>query len=148
MQPICQCGECPYCTGRRKTWKDKTPEEKRAVLDRRDPDRVRANDRARYERDKKKRLAAMAAYQATPEGRAAANRAKREWAKRNYPKRRAHIAVGNAIRDGKLVKGPCELAGDDCSGKIHAHHDDYAKPLEVRWFCTGHHRDEHRHEET
>jgi hypothetical protein len=142
MRPICQCGNCPYCTGRPKAWKDKTPAEKQAVLDRRNPERVRANDRRRYERDKKKRRAAMAAYQATPEGKEAHNRAAREWAARNYEKRRAHIAVGNALRDGRLVKGPCEI-GEGCQGRVEAHHDDYSKPLEVRWFCSRHHHNQH-----
>lgn len=56
-------------------------------------------------------------------------------------KKQAHIATGNAIRDGKLVKGPCERCGT--TERIHAHHDDYAKPLEVRWLCPKHHRQHH-----
>jgi len=140
MRAICQCGVCPYCTGRHKTWKDKTPEEKQAVLDRRNKDRVRANDQARYERDKEKRLAAMRTYQATPEGRAAGNAAKRRWAKQNYYKRKAQVAVGNAVRDGRLIRtGICEHAGSDCRGRVTFHHDDYTKPLEVRELCQHHH---------
>jgi hypothetical protein len=54
-----------------------------------------------------------------------------------YPeKRAAHVATGNAIRSGKLVKGPCEVCG---SLVVDAHHDDYSKPLEVRWLCRVHH---------
>jgi len=54
-----------------------------------------------------------------------------------YPeKRAAHVATGNAIRSGKLVKGPCEVCG---SLVVDAHHDDYLKPLEVRWLCRVHH---------
>jgi hypothetical protein len=47
--------------------------------------------------------------------------------------------VDNALRSGKLVKGPCEVGGD-CAGRIEAHHDDYARPLTVRWVCKRHHR--------
>jgi hypothetical protein len=57
-----------------------------------------------------------------------------------YPeKRKAHWTVENALRSGKLVKGPCEVS-HDCAGRIEAHHDDYAKPLEVRWLCKRHHK--------
>ena len=62
------------------------------------------------------------------------------WAKRNPEKRSAHIKVGNAISSGKLIKGVCEVCG---SSNVHAHHDDYSKPLDVRWLCTEHHSAEH-----
>ena len=54
-----------------------------------------------------------------------------------YPeKARARNMVKDAIKAGRLVKGPCEVCGTD---KIESHHDDYNKPLEVRWFCHQHH---------
>jgi len=57
--------------------------------------------------------------------------------RKRYPERyAAHTKVGNAIRDGKLAKKPCEVCGELI---VHAHHDDYSKPLEVRWLCTKHH---------
>lgn len=54
-------------------------------------------------------------------------------------KRVARTALGNAVRDGKLSKPPhCEVCStpDD---KLHGHHDDYAKPLDVIWCCTACH---------
>lgn len=46
--------------------------------------------------------------------------------------RDAHKAVQNALKAGKLTKAPCE----ECGSKLTvAHHDDYAKPLDVRWLC-------------
>jgi hypothetical protein len=67
---------------------------------------------------------------------------KRKWREANPEKRKAHIVVGNAVRDGRLVKGPCEYADSTCTpnGKIQAHHDDYTKPMEVRWLCPWHHK--------
>jgi hypothetical protein len=59
-------------------------------------------------------------------------------------KRRPRDVVYRALKDGRLTKGPCERGPDGCSGKIHAHHDDYSKPLEVRWLCQKHHGEEHR----
>jgi len=60
-----------------------------------------------------------------------------------YPRKyKAHIMVGNAIRDGKLFIEPC----CDCGAEdgVHAHHDDYAKPLNIRWLCAAHHSQWHR----
>ena len=53
----------------------------------------------------------------------------------------AQTMVNNFIRDGKLFKEPCCICGSN--EKIHAHHDDYAKPLNVRWLCAAHHRQWH-----
>lgn len=64
----------------------------------------------------------------------------RRWKRRNPEARRAHTAVGNAIRDGRLKRKPCEVCG---SSKAQAHHDDYDKPLEVIWLCPKHHADRH-----
>ncbi len=59
---------------------------------------------------------------------------------RNPEKYKAHTALGNAIRDGKVFKQPCEVCG---AAKVEGHHDDYSKPLSVRWFCRPHHRAYH-----
>lgn len=54
-------------------------------------------------------------------------------------KYKAHNMVSNAIRAGKLTPQPCE----HCGKKAHAHHDDYSKPLSVRWLCPAHHQQWH-----
>jgi hypothetical protein len=56
-------------------------------------------------------------------------------------KRRAQGAVANAIRAGKLVRRPCAVCAADPS---EAHHDDYSKPLDVRWLCRRCHKAHHR----
>lgn len=56
----------------------------------------------------------------------------------------ARRAVLIAIRNG-ILKRPtqCEFG---CIGlAIQAHHDDYSKPLKVRWLCTKHHAQAHPH---
>ena len=56
---------------------------------------------------------------------------------KRYPeKAKAHYLTSNAIRDGRLTKQPCEVCG---KLKVEAHHDDYSKPLDVRWLCRKHH---------
>ena len=57
-----------------------------------------------------------------------------------YPdKYKARVAVGNALRDGRLVRQPCWCG----KLKTEAHHTDYAKPLDVIWLCTEHHNATH-----
>lgn len=46
-------------------------------------------------------------------------------------------------RRGKLVPKPCELCN---STDVQKHHDDYTKPLAVRWLCRDCHLDLHRSE--
>ena len=49
--------------------------------------------------------------------------------------------VSRAIRNGCLEKVmKCEICRSGI--KVEAHHDDYSKPLDVRWLCSLHH---HRH---
>lgn len=54
----------------------------------------------------------------------------------------AQTTAANAMRAGKLVRQPCEVCGTTI--KIHGHHDDYSKPLDVRWLCVTHHAEHHR----
>jgi hypothetical protein len=53
----------------------------------------------------------------------------------------ARAAVGNAVKDGRIKKQPCETCGT-IEG-VEAHHDDYSKPLDVRWLCFAHHCQTH-----
>ena len=53
---------------------------------------------------------------------------------------KAHHAVFNEKRAGRLIKQNCEVCGDP---KTEAHHDDYDKPLDVRWLCKKHHEEHH-----
>lgn len=53
---------------------------------------------------------------------------------------RAYAAVRRAVASGALVRKPCEVCGEK---RVQAHHEDYAKPLKVRWLCAMHHRRVH-----
>jgi hypothetical protein len=85
-------------------------------------DKIRAYDRARGNRQ--------------GEGYAA------EYRERYPNKYKAHNMVNNAVRDGKLFKEPCGSCG--IGENIHAHHDDYLKPLNVRWLCSACHSQWHK----
>jgi hypothetical protein len=91
----------------------------------------RGNDSVRaYDRERAK----------TPKRKAHIRAAALKFRKDNPEKYKAHTAVNNAVRDGRLIKQPCEVCGDM---KSHAHHNDYAKPFEVIWLCALHHQREH-----
>lgn len=70
----------------------------------------------------------------------AMRRGAKAWVARNSLKRRAHGKVANAIKTGKLARKPCETCANP---ETEAHHDDYSKPLDVRWFCVKHHAAHH-----
>lgn len=89
----------------------------------RNADRLRAYERARWA-DPIRRMKA-AAY--TRRHRA------------NHPERAAaRAAVARALQGGRLTRQPCQVCG---STRVQAHHHDYAKPLDVEWFCFKHHRE-------
>lgn len=60
----------------------------------------------------------------------------RKWRINNPLKVKAHTELNEAIRKGIIHRQPCEICGNL---KTHAHHEDYNKPLEVRWLCPLHH---------
>lgn len=66
-------------------------------------------------------------------------RAKKSNANHKDERRAQHI-LNNNIRRGKLDRKPCEKCGAE---KADAHHDDYNKPLEVRWLCRKCHAEWH-----
>jgi hypothetical protein len=114
--------------------------------------KIRAYDRARGRLESRKRINRIRGRERYEQYKIA----RREWAKRNkikmkearersnnrYPlKSAARNKLSNAIRDKKIFKTPCEVCGDT---KVEGHHDDYAKPLEVRWLCIKHHKELHR----
>ena len=58
-------------------------------------------------------------------------------------RRKAIRTSSDAIRRGRLVRpGICSVCRETC--KPEAHHDDYSKPLEVRWLCRPCHCRHHR----
>lgn len=89
------------------------------------------------------RVSARKAYARTEAHKLSCRKANLKYIKNNPKKREAQIKVGNAIKSGKLIKQPCEVCGS--TKRIHAHHDDYSKPLEVRWLCPKHHSEWHKY---
>ena len=82
----------------------------------------------------------------------ARNRAKQaRYRSQHKLKLTAHWAVRRAMAKGVLRQpASCEACGvnvpkgSDGRSLIHAHHTDYAKPLEVQWLCNRCHKRTHR----
>lgn len=95
-------------------------------------DRIQSYDRERAKRPE--RIAQSKAYSQSEKGKAVHKKALENYKKKYPMKYAAHLIFGNAIRDGKIVKQTfCSECGSN--KQIHGHHDDYTKPLEVRWLC-------------
>lgn len=77
------------------------------------------------------------AYQASTRGKAVHAAYRKRNAKKVSAKEKLHYHV----RTGKIQCQPCEMCG--CTN-VHGHHDDYDKPLDVRWLCPTHHKEWHR----
>lgn len=62
----------------------------------------------------------------------------KRWRRQNPKKRWAHSQVERAVLRGRLIReSRCSVCGKE--GAV-AHHDDYDKPLDVRWLCQADHR--------
>lgn len=100
---------------------------------------IREYDRARSSLPH--RVEARKAYRKTAAFRASRNGAVAKWKAEHKVETRAHKLVKRAIDTGRLIAKPCEECGSEV---VEAHHDDYSKPLDVRWLCVAHHRQHHK----
>lgn len=140
----CECGSCNVCKARVRMATKRaamTLDERRELDARKDPEKVKINDRKRYDRDRESRIEFAARWsQQNPER---LREVKRAWKKRNPEKVAAQGAVAQALRAGRLMKADtCSMCGS--SDRIQGHHADYSKPLDVTWLCSSCHGATHR----
>lgn len=104
--------------------------------------RVKAYDRTRAELPQ--RVQARAEYRKTDRGKERLRVGQAAWDARNKHKKLAHTLVATAVRSGLLVI-PSQCQNPTCNsfGPLEGHHEDYSKPLEVRWLCVPCHRAHH-----
>lgn len=121
----------------REWWNRKTLEEKREAIAQRDPERVKQADRERGRNQQGRNRGRVRKPIPADEKRERQKRYRAD----SREKYLAHKKVKYAIDTGRLVRQPCETCGRE---DVHAHHDDYSKPLEVRWLCPTHHGVQHR----
>lgn len=109
---------------------------------RKNRDHYRAYEKKRFRENPARREAAKI-YSQTENGKKASAAARKKWLENNKDKRAAHIILGNAVKSGRILK-PKECQKCRASGvRIHGHHHDYAKPLDVTWLCAPCHAKEH-----
>ena len=77
----------------------------------------------------------------TSKGRNLIKKSREKWLKNNPEKASAQGKLNTAIINGTIIRRPCEVCGAE---RTHGHHDDYSKPLEVRWLCAIHHKELHK----
>jgi hypothetical protein len=72
-----------------------------------------------------------------------------EWKRKNpiltddeLIKKKARLITRYCVRKGYLKEMPCEVCG--INEHVEAHHDDYSKPMDIRWLCRKHHREHHK----
>lgn len=137
-RPCCDCGVVFQPTSRNYRCKPCRHIYDDAWRKRRRANGKKVNGRSSPERER----AWRALYNSTPERRARRAELMREYRKRPdlALRRNARAAVRLAIKAGTLVRQPCEVCGVKRS---QAHHDDYSRPLDVRWLCATHHAAHH-----
>lgn len=139
-----KCKECDYA--RQKQWRKENPGKEKAKKKRyreNNPEKIeedKLRQRRNYDRNREARIAYAKEYQQTEHGKQKKQAQRREWTKNNPRVRQAGMKVYKAIQSGRLIRKPCEI----CGGEAQAHHEDYSKPLEVRWLCQTHHAELHK----
>jgi hypothetical protein len=113
-------------------------------------EKMKKTGRMRYRRDIDKKREQSRHYATTHKN------IRKKWAEDNKDKMRkscekyrnqnkikthAHYLANYAIATGRLVRGRCEVCGNN---KVEAHHDNYLNALEVRWLCHIHHCELHK----
>lgn len=81
-----------------------------------------------------------AKFRTSPEHRERLYAFVKDYGQRHPERVAAHRALQREVRAGRIMRQPCIHCGE----KARAHHDDYAKPLDVIWLCPAHHGERHR----
>ena len=82
-------------------------------------------------------------YRATRRGKANIYKASYSSQKRNSLQTNARQKLNYQVKIGNIVKpSKCSICKE--TKRIHGHHNDYLKPLEVMWVCRQCHADIHR----
>jgi hypothetical protein len=153
-KPTCECGECQKC--RRRDYQREYQRQRRARVvpseaqraakaeaTRRwreaNPERDRERWRHYQQSDSYKDY--QREYRQKHRAELSAADLARYHAAEDKAKYRARGKVYDAIRRGRMTRGSCEVCGRQ---EAHAHHDDYDRPLDVRWLCPQHHAEHHR----
>lgn len=91
--------------------------------------------RIRTSEQKARHAEQMRAYRKTERGKAVRNAHAKKWQALNRSIVKANKLLQTAVVSGKVIRpDTCSQCGN--KGSIQGHHDDYSKPLDVRWLCV------------
>lgn len=68
-------------------------------------------------------------------------KSQKKYAEKNMIKVTCRYICRQAVKKWELIKLPCEVCNS--INRIEAHHEDYSKPLDVKWLCKKHHVELH-----
>ena len=92
----------------------------------------------------------QAKYKSSPKGKETQRRYRQSMARKlakqreyvkDYEKILVRVNTQHAKSRGEIVSLPCAVCNEP---KVHAHHDDYSKRLDIIWLCALHHRERHQ----
>lgn len=127
-----------------KQYREKNKEslrEKRRLYCLRNKEIMREKRRKRYPEIKNRVISYLKEYRKTDHAKDLARARGKYWRIKNKDNSKVYSPLRRAILRGEIIKGHCMVCG---SNNVQAHHEDYAKPLEVMWLCGKHHRQLHR----
>lgn len=90
------------------------------------------------------RVAARKEYMATQPGKESHNKSNKKYLTAYPNTKRAKSIFGYGMKSGKITR-PTTCSKCPSTTMIQGHHDDYDKPLDVRWLCVKCHTAWHRH---
>lgn len=128
-------------------WDKERAREYGAEYRRKNKEKLREQDRIRNTSEKRRAGQAKKRQKIRecPERLAKYRESQIRWLKKNKEKRQCHVKTCNAIRDGRLKREDCATCGrSKDKAQIHAHHEDYKKPLDVVWLCVACHGKRHQ----
>ncbi len=109
----------------------------------REPEKIAAYERKRWERPARKKAVRDSLKAARKKDPERFNKYSSDSIARYPERRKARRKLAYAVFVGKIKK-PRSCPGCKKRKPVQAHHDDYSKPLDVRWLCTTCHGLEHR----
>jgi len=129
---------CKDCNNKYLEEYRKTDNRKKALKKYKKSEKGKASEKRYMATDKYRETSKR--YKKSEKGKMVAASFSKSYRELNPKKIKAYIAMRSAIKNKILIKRECEVCGSENS---HAHHDDYDKPIDVKWMCKKHHEEWH-----
>lgn len=140
-KPYCKPCENEY----KKEWNRKNPDKMKEMY-LRNGDKRRGEAKKWYHENKEEAKAKCEIWRSKNPDKIKVHqkKAQAKYLPKNRQKQLCHDKVGKALKSGKLIRPSACSRCQNTERRLHAHHDDYTKPLKVVWLCHVCHRAHHR----